>query len=155
MNFKKIRGSRGAIRAVAGKRTYIIRGVGTGIQPISAKVPPPGKYTVEIYFSGERPPFNTREPDRFGTMEAAMAFCEGVEAGTIDIEEMRRRYEAEDIAAEEDANRRADAAAKEFRALLDRWGLKYTDLLDLVDKQQSITDMVHRRLLAMEGVGSS
>ena len=84
-----------------------------------------------------------------------MAFCEGVEAGTIDIEEMRRRYEAEDIAAEEDANRRADAAAKEFRALLDRWGLKYTDLLDLVDKQQSITDMVHRRLLAMEGVGSS
>ena len=75
-------------------------------------------------------------------------------AGDIDIEEMRQRYEAEDEAAEEAANRKADADAKAFREIIDRWGLKYTDLLDLVDKQQSLDDMVHRRLLAMEGVGA-
>lgn len=153
MVFKKIRGSKDSFRAKAGKRTYIIRGVRTGIQPISAATPPPGRYTVDIYFSGEWPPFNTRKPDNFRTMEAAMDFCEAVDAGKIDIEEMRRRYEAEDMAAEEAANSRADAAAKEFREVLDRWGMKYTDLLDLVDKQQSLPDMVHRRLLAMEGVG--
>lgn len=153
MEFKKIRGSKDSFRAKAGKRTYIIRGMRTGIQPISAARRPAGRYTVDIYFSGEGPIFGTREPDRFRTMEAAMEFCEAVEAGTIDIEEMRQRYEAEDMAAEEAANRRADAAAKEFREVLDRWGMKYTDLLDLVDKQQSLPDMVHRRLLAIEGVG--
>lgn len=148
MIFKKIRGVKGAFRATAGKRTYTIRAVG------GRGTASPERYQVTVAFSGEAQLFTTRAEDNPMDRLAAMEFCEAVAAGDIDIEEMRQRYIAEDIAAEEAANRRADADAREFRDLLDRWGLKYTDLLDLVEKQQSITDMVHRRLLAMEGVGT-
>ena len=148
MIFRKIRGAKDSFRATAGKRTYIIRGVG------GRGTAAPEGYRVTVAFSGEAQPFTTRAEDNPVDKLAAMEFCEAVAAGDIDIEEMRQRYEAEDEAAEEAANRKADADAKAFREIIDRWGLKYTDLADLVDKQQSLDDMVHRRLLAMEGVGA-
>lgn len=146
MIYKRITGTVDSFRAKAGERIYIIRGVRITTKPL------PREYRVDIYRRGEMI-LSTRRPDWAKTREAAMEFCEGVAAGDIDIDEIRRRYDLEDARAEEEAIALAKTTARGFRDLLDRWGMKYTELLELMDKQAMLSDMAHHYLLEMEGVG--
>lgn len=146
MIFKKIRG-RDAFRARQGKKTYIVKAVG---DPGAAT---DKRYRVTVAFAGEAPTFTTRPPDDMADKLTAMEFCEAVAAGDIDIEEIRNRYALEDTEAEREAIDRAMMMAKGFRELLDQKGLKYTDLLELMDKQALLSDIAHHQLLEMEGVG--
>lgn len=147
MVFKKIRGQKDAFKATQGKNTYIIKAVG------GRGTAHPERYQVTVAFSGEAPLFTTREEDNPADKLAAMEFCEAVAAGDINIEEIRNRYALEAAKAEEEAIYRAKMAAKGFREMLDKRGLKYTELLELMDKQALLSDLAHRQLLELEGVG--
>lgn len=108
---------------------------------------------MTVAFAGEAPTFTTRPEDDLKDQLTAMEFCEAVDAGAIDIEEIRNRYTLEDTEAEREAIGWAIMLAKNFRDLLDQRGLKYTDLLELMDKQALLSDIAHHQLLEMEGVG--
>lgn len=146
MIFKKIRGQ-DAFRARRGKKTYIVQAVG-GRGTATDK-----RYRVTVAFAGEAPTFTTRLEDDLKDQLTAMEFCEAVDAGDIDIEEIRNRYTLEDAEVEREAIDQAMKVAKGFRELLDQKGLKYTDLLELMDKQALLSDIAHHQLLEMEGVG--
>ncbi|MGN1007747.1 MAG: hypothetical protein ACI4PV_02280, partial [Butyricicoccus sp.] len=65
------------------------------------------------------------------TIEDAKEFCQRIAAGEIDPVALQDKFNEEDDAKERAAIRTATEAAKKFRTTLDKFGLKYSDLLEL------------------------
>lgn len=64
------------------------------------------------------------------TWEEAVEFCQKIAAGEVDLEDLRARFDAEDMAKEREAVRKTTEKAKRLAAMLEGYGMKYTDLLD-------------------------
>ena len=65
------------------------------------------------------------------TWEEAVEFCQKIAAGEVDLEDLRARFDAEDMAKEREAVRKTTEKAKRLAAMLEGYGMKYTDLLEL------------------------
>lgn len=64
------------------------------------------------------------------TWEEAVEFCQKIAAGEIDLEDLQAQFDAEDMAKEREAVRKTTEKAKRLAAMLEGYGMKYTDLLD-------------------------
>lgn len=84
------------------------------------------------------------------TKEEAKEFCQAIMAGEVDLEAMRISFAAEEAARERRAIRQATAEAKAFRAEMEKAGISYAALLDLMDLQQELSSLAHDLLLGFE-----
>lgn len=83
-------------------------------------------------------------------LDAAKEFCQGIAAGEIDLESLRAEFEAKAQQKEQAAIRAATEEAKAFRDYLDKFGLKYSDLLDLEARRGKLDHMTHNILVGLE-----
>ena len=68
-------------------------------------------------------------------------------AGEIDLEDLQAQFDAEDMAKEREAVRKTTEKAKRLAAMLERYGMKYTDLLELEVMRQALGEMGHQILM--------
>lgn len=81
------------------------------------------------------------------TWEEAVEFCQKIAAGEIDLEDLQEQFDAEDMAKEREAVRKTTEKAKRLAAMLERYGMKYTDLLELEVMRQALGEMGHQILM--------
>lgn len=81
------------------------------------------------------------------TWEEAVEFCQKIAAGEVDLEDLRARFDAEDMAKEREAVRKTTEKAKRLAAMLEGYGMKYTDLLELEVMRQALGEMGHQILM--------
>lgn len=111
---------------------------------------PEREHTVSCYDTkGAGRTINTAGYRKF-TWEEAVEFCQKIAAGEIELEDLRAKLAAEDMAKEQAAIREITEKAKKFRARLDAMCLKYTDLLELEVLAHGLGDMGHNILLGYE-----
>lgn len=84
------------------------------------------------------------------TIDDAKEFCQRIAAGEIDLVALQDQFNAEDDAKEREAIRAATEAAKKFRATLDKFGLKYSDLLELEALRADLGGLGHNILIGYE-----
>ena len=76
-----------------------------------------------------------------------MEFCQKNAAGEVDLEDLRARFDAEDMAKEREAVRKTTEKAKRLAAMLEGYGMKYTDLLELEVMRHALGEMGHQILM--------
>lgn len=81
------------------------------------------------------------------TWEEAVEFCQQIAAGEIDLEDLQAQFDAEDMAKEREAVRKTTEKAKRLAAMLEGYGMKYTDLLELEVLRHALGEMGHQILM--------
>ena len=81
------------------------------------------------------------------TWEEAVEFCQKIAGGEIGLEDLRAQFDAEDMAKEREAVRKTTEKAKRLTAMLEGYGMKYTDLLELEVMRHALGEMGHQILM--------
>ena len=81
------------------------------------------------------------------TWEEAVEFCQKIAAGEIDLEDLQVQFDAEDMAKEREAVRKTTEKAKRLATMLEGYGMKYTDLLELEVMRHAPGEMGHQILM--------
>lgn len=81
------------------------------------------------------------------TWEEAVEFCQKIAAGEIDLEDLQAQFDAEDMAKEREAVRKTTEKAKRLATMLEGYGMKYTDLLELEVMRHALGEMGHQILM--------
>ena len=81
------------------------------------------------------------------TWEEAVEFCQKNAGGEIGLEDLRAQFDAEDMAKEREAVRKTTEKAKRLTAMLEGYGMKYTDLLELEVMRHALGEMGHQILM--------
>ena len=111
---------------------------------------PDGDHTVSITDTKEKGrTINTAGYKSF-TYAEAVEFCQQIAAGEINVKDLRTEFEAVNASRERKARQTATETAKKFRDELDKFGLKYSDLLYLEALAHGLGDMGHNILLGYE-----
>ena len=127
---------------------------------------PEREHTVSCYDTkGSARTISTAGYRKF-TWEEAVEFCQAIAAGEIDLEDLRARFDAEDMAnmvahlraefaaieaeRERQALRKAVEEAKEFRGHLEAAGISYNTLLELEALRGNLGSLGHNALLGFE-----
>ena len=84
------------------------------------------------------------------TIDDAKEFCQRIAAVEIDLVALQDKFNAEDDTKERAAIRTATEAAKKFHTTLDKFGLKYSDLLELEALRASLGGLGHNILIGYE-----
>ena len=71
----------------------------------------------------------------------------GIAAGEIDLEDLQAQFDAEDMAKEREAVRKTTEKAKRLATMLEGYGMKYTDLLELEVMRHALGEMGHQILM--------
>lgn len=87
---------------------------------------------------------------QYFTLDGAKEFCQQIAAGEIDLEALRAKFDAEDMAKERRAVHKATEEAKEFRAKLEAAGISYETLLDLSAENEALDSMARNILMGLE-----
>lgn len=90
---------------------------------------------------------NTAGHKAFPTREEAVEFCQKIAAGEIDLEDLQAQFDAEDMAKEREAVRKTTEKAKRLATMLEGYGMKYTDLLELEVMRHALGEMGHQILM--------
>ena len=108
---------------------------------------PEREHTVSCYDTkGSARTISTAGYRKF-TWEEAVEFCQKIAAGEVDLEDLRARFDAEDMAKEREAVRKTTEKAKRLAAMLEGYGKKYTDLLELEVMRHALGEMGHQILM--------
>ena len=81
------------------------------------------------------------------TWEEAVEFCQKIAGGEIGLEDLRAQFDAEDMAKEREAVRKTTEKAKRLAAMLEGYGMKYTDLLELEVMRHALGELGHQILM--------
>lgn len=81
------------------------------------------------------------------TWEEAVEFCQKIAAGEIDLEDLQEQFDAEDMAKERETVRKTTEKAKRLAAMLEGYGMKYTELLELEVMRHALGEMGHQILM--------
>ena len=81
------------------------------------------------------------------TWGEAVEFCQKIAGGEIGLEDLRAQFDAEDMAKEREAVRKTTEKAKRLTAMLEGYGMKYTDLLELEVMRHALGEMGHQILM--------
>lgn len=84
------------------------------------------------------------------TWEEAVEFCQKIAAGEINLEDLQAQFDAEDMEKEREAVRKTTEKAKRLAAMLEGYGMKYTDLLELEALRANLGSLGHNALLGFE-----
>ena len=125
MKRKEIKWRREGRGTMAGRQDGIIFRI---FRPWDA---PERGHTVSCYDTKETGRTISTAGYREFTWEEAVEFCQKIAAGEVDLEDLRARFDAEDMAKEREAVRKTTEKAKRLAAMLEGYGMKYTDLLEL------------------------
>ena len=108
---------------------------------------PEREHTVSCYDTkGSARTISTAGYRKF-TWEEAVEFCQQIAAGEIDLEDLQAQFDAEDMAKEREAVRKTTEKAKRLAAMLEGYGMKYTDLLELEVLRHALGEMGHQILM--------
>ncbi len=107
-------------------------------------------YTVTAYDTKEKGrTINTSGHTRFH-LDEAKEFCQQIAAGEVNLERVRQQFAAEDYEKEQEAIQAATVEAKAFRGKLEKAGISYHKLLDLMAERENLSGMAHNILLGWE-----
>ena len=81
------------------------------------------------------------------TWEEAVEFCQQIAAGEIDLEDLQAQFDAEDMAKGTGGREKDHGKAKRLAAMLEGYGMKYTDLLELEVLRHALGEMGHQILM--------
>lgn len=135
MKRKEIKWRREGRGTMAGRQDGIIFRI---FRPWDA---PERGHTVSCYDTKETGRTISTAGYREFTWEEAVEFCQKIAAGEIDLEDLQAQFDAEDMAKEREAVRKTTEKAKRLAAMLERYGMKYTDLLELEVMRQALGEM--------------
>ena len=141
MKRKEIKWRREGRGTMAGRQDGIIFRI---FRPWDA---PERGHTVSCYDTKETGRTISTAGYREFTWEEAVEFCQKIAAGEIDLEDLQAQFDAEDMAKEREAVRKTTEKAKRLAAMLERYGMKYTDLLELEVMRQALGEMGHQILM--------